>query len=133
MLEFIKDSGICGFLLIIILIVNTINFIVSFIRLRRAQPEEGPRILYGINGIIFWGGVCALLGFLGQYLGIYSALNVVTQAPKINPNLLAQGFTISFSTTIMGMVALLLSALAWFVLYTWYRRKSHAWGREGKV
>ena len=127
MADFIIQSGIFGWILIIIPVVNVVMFILSTVRLRDAKPEEGLRILQGINSILFWGVLCGLLGFLGQYCGIYQALNAISRAEKINTNLLLEGFAISFTTTIMGMIALLLSALAWFILYRWYRRKTYAW------
>ncbi|MBU0753969.1 MAG: MotA/TolQ/ExbB proton channel family protein [Planctomycetes bacterium] len=131
MKEFFTDCGLFGWMVCLIVIANFILFVRSGLRLRNARPEDGPRFLYGINAILFWGAVAALLGFLGQYSGLYLALEVFSRASEISPNLVAQGFAISFSTTIMGMFALLFSALAWFVLHGWYRRKFGAMNGKG--
>jgi hypothetical protein len=127
MLDFIKESGLFGWLIALITLINVVNFIRFNIVLNNVQPEDGPRLRYSINGIVFWGGVCALIGFLGQYAGIYLSLNVVSQAEVISPNMVAMGLAISFTTTIMGMFSLLLSALGWFILHRRYRRISDAW------
>lgn len=120
---FLQNCGIFGWLVLIILGVNVVLFFVSAGRIRNADPEENPKIAYGINAILFWGAVCALLGFLGQYSGIYISLQVVKSAAKVSPTLLAEGIAISFTTTIMGMIALLLSAIAWFALHSWYKSR----------
>jgi biopolymer transport protein ExbB/TolQ len=124
MLLFLKQCGVFGVPLLIIFIVNIVLTLVSVMRLMKAQPENAARMSSGINAILFWGGVSAVLGFLGQHSGLYIALNVISQASQISPNMVAQGFAESFSTTIFGMTTLVLSALAWFALSAWQRRVS---------
>jgi len=124
MLLFLKQCGMFGVPLLIIFVVNIVLTLVSIMRLMKAQPENAARMSSGINAILFWGGVSAVLGFLGQHSGLYKALNVISQASQISPNMVAQGFAESFSTTIFGMTTLVLSALAWFALSAWERRVS---------
>ena len=63
-----------------------------------------------------------LLGFLGQTAGIYIALTVIREAAEIAPWIVVQGFMVSFTSTLMGMAILAVSALAWYGLKTWGRR-----------
>ncbi|MGD8395265.1 MAG: MotA/TolQ/ExbB proton channel family protein, partial [Candidatus Eiseniibacteriota bacterium] len=75
-----------------------------------------------IHAILFWGVLAALLGFLGQTTGLYKALTVIAGAREISPVMVAQGFAESLTTTLFGMVLLVLSAVAWFGLHAAYRR-----------
>jgi biopolymer transport protein ExbB/TolQ len=91
-------------------------------RLSNWRPENAAAATNGINAILFWGALSAILGLLGQSSGLYNSLNVIAQAQAISPNLVAQGFAESFSTTIIGLTTLVLSAVAWFALNAWKRR-----------
>jgi len=120
MLQIFKEMGMYGPPLLIISIVNlalALRCVVGLAASRPAAPNS-------VNAILFWGGVAALLGFLGQHTGLYHALNVISGAKQISPPLVAQGFAESFSTTIFGMTILLLSAIAWFALGAWNRKVS---------
>ena len=129
MLFFIRQCGVFGWPLLIISIVNVVLVLVSVARLSKARPEDSPQILYGIHAVLFWGALSAVLGFLGQHSGLYKALTVISQAQEISPNLVAQGFAESLTTTIFGLVVLVLSALAWYALYGWHRRLSRTWNK----
>jgi biopolymer transport protein ExbB/TolQ len=125
MLLFLKQCGMFGWPLLIISIVNIVLTVVSAIRVSQARPENAARTASGISAILFWGGVSAVLGFLGQHSGLYNALYAISRAKEISPNIVAEGFAQSFTTTIFGMTILVLSALAWFALNAWQRRASH--------
>ena len=69
-----------------------------------------------MHAIIFWGGITAAVGFLGQISGTYNAMNAIARAEQINPSLVAMGFAESLTTTIYGLDVLIVSALIWFIL-----------------
>ena len=121
-MSLIQQSGIFGYPLILLAIVNVALFIRAAMRLSNWRPENAPATTNGINAILFWGALSAILGLLGQSSGLYKALSVIAQAQAISPNLVAQGFSESFSTTIIGLTTLVLSAVAWFALNAWQRR-----------
>jgi len=123
MVVFFKQCGVFGWPLLLIAISNIVLFFVSVVRLSQARPEDAPRIVYGINAILFWGALGGVLGFLGQHSGLYHALTAISRARAISPNIIAMGLAESLTTTILGMTILVLSAIAWFVLRGWYRRK----------
>jgi biopolymer transport protein ExbB/TolQ len=81
----------------------------------RPDPAD-PDLAAGVDAIVFWGGVAAVLGVLGQLTGIYKALQVIIRASEISPRVIAMGFAQSFTTTIAGLVILLGSAVAWIIL-----------------
>lgn len=124
MSTFLVQSGVLAWPILIIAAVNLVLIILSVGRLLDRERSLDARTLQGIHAILFWGGLAALLGFLGQHTGLYKALTVISRAPQISPSRVAQGFAESFTTTILGMTILVLSAVAWFGLQAWYRRRN---------
>ncbi len=86
----------------------------------RRRPDEW--VGAGINSILFWGVICAVLGFLGQWTGIYKSITVAASAEKINSRAVAQGFADSLQTTMLGLGILLIAALLWLALSSYKRR-----------
>lgn len=64
----------------------------------------------------FWGVLALVLGLLGQFSGIYRALQVIRTAAEISPTVIAEGLAQSFATTLLGAAVLLLSLLFWALL-----------------
>jgi CubicO group peptidase (beta-lactamase class C family) len=58
----------------------------------------------------------AALGFLGQCQGAYLALNAILAAPEISPQVVAEGFVISFIPTLFGLGILGFAVVAWVSL-----------------
>jgi len=75
-----------------------------------------PGLAGARSGILFWGFVSAVLGFLGQCAGLYQAITTVVTAPALSPEVVAEGFAASFVPTLWGGGLLLLSGLAWLAL-----------------
>lgn len=125
--QFLKQCGAFGMPLILLGITTFILILVAIARLRTLRPETAPRTVQGIHAILFWGAVSAVLGFLGQHTGLYNALGAIGRAREISPQVVARGFAESFTTTIFGMTILVISALAWFGLLAWYRKRATAW------
>jgi biopolymer transport protein ExbB/TolQ len=91
-----------------------------------SSTRLGPSLKNRINALLFWGAFGAVVGFLGQASGIYSALRAISAASEISPPIVMEGFAISFLTTIMGLVIFLGSGLAWMGLRGMYNRLSRA-------
>jgi biopolymer transport protein ExbB/TolQ len=70
----------------------------------------------GLDAILFWGCVSAVLGFLGQFTGIYLSLSIIRSFGVVNPASVAEGIAVSLLTTLFGLMILMFSALAWFGL-----------------
>ena len=81
--------------------------------------QFGAGAQHFLNAVLFWGCVSAAIGLLGQFSGLWISLNVISQAETINPSLVFQGLMESFSSTILGLVVMILSAVAWFTLKIW--------------
>jgi biopolymer transport protein ExbB/TolQ len=122
MAHFFKSMGVFGLPMIIISIVIAVLIIKKAVDLWVKKDLPHSRLAGGLHAILFWGAVSAVFGVLGQITGIYNALGAIIKATAINPNLVAQGFAESFTTTIFGLEILLISAIAWFILLARYRK-----------
>jgi hypothetical protein len=137
MLGFFLQCGPYGWPLLILAVVNIVLVVRKAIQLfggagaAGAQADAGGQFAgvrggatleSGLNAILFWGAMSAVLGFLGQYSGIYKALNIIRGARAISPNVVAAGFAESFTTTLFGLTIFVFSAIAWFVLYSRYQQ-----------
>lgn len=116
MLRFFMEAGpfIFPVLLLgwVVLVLALWNAIVLLTR----KEIVGSRRRQGIDSILFWGGVAAVLGFLGQWVGIGKLTRFIAQEGVVNPPAVAYGISESLLTTISGMVVLLVAAFLWFFL-----------------
>ena len=122
MLEFIQASGSIGILICGLYLLNLGLVCWSLWALLGEGHRRRPTLEGKINAVLFWGALAAVLGVLGQANGIYLGINAILAATEINPAVVAGGFAVSFSTTIMGFLLLAVSALAWMglrVLFRW--------------
>lgn len=69
-----------------------------------------------IDGVLFWGAVAAIVGFLGQWMGIHKMSVVVAEHGVVNPKMVAYGISESLLTSVAGMAVLVGALLLWFVL-----------------
>jgi biopolymer transport protein ExbB/TolQ len=77
---------------------------------------ERDRLTRGVDAILFWGVISAVLGFLGQFTAMYKSLMIIRGAGLIDPSRVAEGIAVSLITTIYGLAILAVSALLWFGL-----------------
>jgi len=112
-----------------LMIIAIANLVLVFWRASQLvgdSPKPGPAVEAGINAILFWGVVALLLGYLGQYSGMYRSLTVVARAGVISPGMVALGIAESITTTIFGLMILVVSSIAWFLLRGRYRKLTQA-------
>jgi len=119
MISFIRQGG--GFMwpivimALVILYLTVKNLVTIYIRKETKNTQQ----THSINSILFWGVMCALLGFLGHYWGIYLAMQAISQVSDISPQILAGGYQVSLVTILTGMTLLIFSSVIWFI----FRRK----------
>jgi biopolymer transport protein ExbB/TolQ len=123
MFTFLKQCGPFGVPLLIITIANFVIAVRCAVKIAREGTERDPAISNGLNAVLFWGALGAVLGLLGQYTGIYNALGAIIRASEISPRVVATGFRESFTTTLWGLNLLVWSSVAWGVLSGWHTRK----------
>jgi hypothetical protein len=123
MLELLRLGGQWSWLLLLTAIVVAILAIQSAYRLIRAGAGDASRIRHGIQAIFFWGGVAAVLGFLGQFSGLYLGLQGIADATTLSPSRVAAGIAASCSSSILGLGLLFAACLVGLLLLAWHRRR----------
>jgi hypothetical protein len=120
--ELIRVSGHFGLLTAILGLVVVVLVVLRAVQLLRRRVTGGQAWDSSLNTILFWGAYAAVLGFLGQCTGIYEAMIAIREAEEIAPWVVAQGFFVSFTPTLIGLAVLAIAALCWFVLRYWSAR-----------
>lgn len=69
-----------------------------------------------LNAILFWGGIAALLGIIGQLNAIWVSMNKIMLASDVSPIILHTGFLSTFSSAYFGFSVLLIAAICWWGL-----------------
>ena len=116
MCQFISQGGSIMYVQVflgIIILVLSIKKIVDLFGGRELTPSRQEA---GVNAIFFWGGINAVLGFYGHFLGIYLAMQAIKEANDIMPSIVAEGYAISLTTILAGLFIFLFSAVVWFFL-----------------
>lgn len=86
------------------------------------KNETNPALLErGINAIIFWGAISAILGFFAHFIGIYEAMQAIMKANDISPAIVSMGYAMSLITIISGLFIFMVSAVTWFFLRWRYK------------
>jgi biopolymer transport protein ExbB/TolQ len=122
MIDFIASFGFYLFPILLVTIAILVLTVISMVRLLRWRQRPDERIETGINAILFWGVVCAVLGLLGLWTGIYKSMMVLREAAYVNPAAVAMGIAESLQTPILGLGILLIAALIWLALSSVHRR-----------
>ena len=76
-----------------------------------------------LHPILFWGSLTAVMGLLGQIMGLWNAILAILTATDISPHIVMMGFRMSFNTTIFGLIMLIIAGIAWYVLSIIVRRR----------
>jgi len=109
-MQLIRTSGVVGIPLFLLTVTIVILIIRAALKLRGGQA--GPAMF----ALLFWGFAAAVLGFLGQCVGLYNGLTAIALASDIDPRIVSRGMAESFSTTLWGGGLLILAGLAWLIL-----------------
>lgn len=124
MLLFLKQSGLVGLVLLALSVLIVALAIRATALLRSWNADFARTIERNVHAILFWGVIAALLGFMGQCLGVYRSLTVIREAEVISPRMVAEGLRQSFYTSFWGFGLLVFSGVSWLVLRWWQKRCS---------
>ena len=115
MRQFIYEAGPVIFpLMLLALVVLTLALWNGLVLLIKGSSTAGRR--HSIDAILFWGSVAAILGFLGQWIGITRMVVAIGKQGVVNPPAVVMGLSESLLTTVSGMVVFTVSAFLWFFL-----------------
>ena len=121
MIQFLRNTGPFMWPLLILTVTIVALTVRKAVELFAMKDLNRDRMEKGLHAILFWGAFSAVLGVYGQLQGIYVALQIIIRATEISPPVIAEGFAISFTTTLYGLVLFMVSGLAWFILLSRYR------------
>ena len=120
MMRYVMECGpVFWPMLLIVLMMVLLTAVVIFLLLR-GRASEG--LHGGINAILALGGMVAVLGFLGQWVGMQKVAGVIATNRVISPQMVAAGLRESMHTAILGMLVLFLAAAVWLILETIWRQ-----------
>jgi hypothetical protein len=116
MLQFLEKAGPVIFPLMLLAVVVLILTLWNGLALLVRGSAGASRRRQSIDAILFWGSVAAVLGFLGQWIGINEMAEAVAQRGIVSPQAVVMGISESLLTTVSGMVVFTVSAFLWFSL-----------------
>lgn len=109
MIDLLFEGGILFMsILTIVFAANCGLFAYHLIKKTKDDSETNLIKSVGLFALVF--------GLLGQFIGLYSALQHISQVESVSSAMLAGGIRVSSITSIYGMIIFVLSYLMWFVL-----------------
>jgi len=114
MFRYVMECGVVFWPMLLIALIMVPWTVVVIVQLSRGRASEGLR--GGINAILAMGGMVALLGFLGQWVGMQKIAAVVATNRVISPHMVAVGLRESMHTAILGMLVLFFATTTWLIL-----------------
>jgi len=120
MIRYVMECGAVFWPMLLVAWIMSVLAVVVVVQLVRGRASEG--LHGGINAILALGGMVAVLGFLGQWVGMQKIAMVVATNRVISPHMVAAGLRESMHTAILGMLVLFLAAVVWLILETIWRR-----------
>jgi len=118
MITFFIEGGPMMWLLLIIAIIIAVLSLKKGLQLFGKNESTRSTLENGINAIIFWGAISAILGFFAHHLGMYHAMRAIAAANDVSPAIVSYGYSMSLTTVLAGLMIFLVSALIWF-LFRW--------------
>jgi hypothetical protein len=116
MLHFLQIAGPLVLPQIVLAAVVALLALVNAVRIRGVCVEDAASRGRRIDAVLFWGCLAAILGFLGQWNGLFKAANAIFGAGMVNPKLVVTGLAESLTTSVFGMFVLVASLFLWFPL-----------------
>ena len=128
MLNFIRICGPAGWGLLFVSLVVIIMMIHTVILFIRHRTGRRLTLQYGVNALVFWGFMGAVLGFLGQTSAIHNAMTVILPAKSISPEMIDRGFRESFLPSFWGFGILVFSVVVSLIFRLILRHRSKVSG-----
>ena len=121
-MSFIREGGPLMWPLIIIGIAVLVIAAQKVYDLYFKEGLSKVQLEKGINAIIFWGAFSIILGFFAHFMGVYQAMQAISQAPAVSPQIVAGGYAVSIITILTGLIIFMISAVLWMVFRARYKK-----------
>lgn len=116
MTRFLMEAG--PFIWPVILLTFVVAFLIVwnavFLMMRLDESTTGRR--RSIDSVLFWGGVAAVLGLLGQWMGIHKLTKAIHAKGGVSPPAVSYGISESLWTPLAGMAVLVAAIVLWSLL-----------------
>jgi hypothetical protein len=116
MTRLIAQAGVLIFPILLLLLTIVVLAVRNGLALWAGHrtPAAGWRL--SIDSVLFWGGLAAVLGFLGQWMGVNKMSRAVAEQGIVSPRAVTIGLAESLVTPVAGMTVLVVAAFLWFLL-----------------
>lgn len=115
-MRYMLEGGFVMWPILLLAIVSAVLVLANAVRLF-VRRSTSARTESSVNAILFWATVAVVLGWFGQWTGLYKSAAVIAQASMLNPSAVAMGFSQSLISTIAGVTVFVVAAPCWFVLH----------------
>lgn len=112
MMELLEDMGMIRWPMM----VAALFLLVQIGRAAAVAGDPGPGAARTRHTILAWGLLNALLGILGTAIGLAMAGRAVAAAGEADPALVGAGVQVALTTTILGLILLVVAVAAWLIL-----------------
>jgi hypothetical protein len=112
MLRFVMEAGPLVFPIVLLVLVIGLLAVWNLVALI-ARIGSIERRRQSIDSVLFWGALAVVLGFLGQWLGIFKIAEAIAARGVVSPNAVAHGISESLLTPISGVFTLMAAGLVW--------------------
>ena len=109
MIDLLFEGGILFMSILTLTGASSIGLF-AFHLIKKDYDEDQMAIIKSVGLFAF------VFGILGQFIGLYSALQHISQVETVSSAILAAGIRVSSITSIYGMIIFILSYLMWFIL-----------------
>lgn len=116
MLQFLREAGPVIFPLFLLAAVVFLLTLWNGLALLLRGSDGVARRRHSIDSILFWGSLAAVLGFLGQWIGVIKMVTWIAKKGVVSPPAVVYGLSESLLTTVTGMVVFTVAAFLWFFL-----------------
>ena len=111
-----------GMLSIVLLVILILTVVIS-VPIITNKVDDKNNLDERLGYIKSLGLFGLVMGMLGQFIGLFSAFQIIETGMEVSPALLASGVRVSSITSIYGMIIFLVAYLIWFILKTMMARK----------
>lgn len=115
MARFLMEAGPLIWPVILLLLV-IVGLVIKNAVALIGKKGEPANLRHSIDAVLFWGSVAAVIGFLGQWLGVMKIITMLVEHGVVSPNMVVLGLSESLLTPVAGMFVLVISAFLWFFL-----------------
>lgn len=115
-MRFFQEMGFIAYPLTIVAVFLVIEVVRATRAVLTDEGASASATSARIHPVLLWGVLAAVLGVLGTVIGVYQAAEAISRAGAATPTLVWGGIKVVLGSTIVGMLLLGISSIAWLGL-----------------